>query len=112
MPLVKAQIDKLLDDPNSKTKAFATAIIGNTFAVHGIRIVESKNGTFMAMPSRTFQSKNGDTRYADYFHAISTEGFNALRAAVNAAYDKALEQAQNSDIEIIDEPEDEPIQTM
>ena len=51
VPYVKAQIDRLVDDPNSKTRAYVSATIGGAFAIHGIRVVESDKGRFMAIHS-------------------------------------------------------------
>lgn len=112
VPYVKAQIDKLIDDPASKTRAYASATIGGAFAVHGIRVVESDKGTFMAMPSRSYQDKDGNTQYAEYFHSISKEGYQALNKAVTNAYNDAISQTEDSDIEVIDDEVDELEPTM
>lgn len=112
VPYVKAQIDRLVDDPNSKTRAYASATIGGAFAVHGIRVVESDKGTFMAMPSRSYQDKDGSTQYAEYFHSISKDGYQALNKAVTNAYEDAISQTEDSDIEVIDDDIDDIEQSM
>ena len=88
---VEARIDRMLNG-ESKTKAFASATIGGAFAVHGIRIIESDKGRFIAMPQESYK-KNGQTQYSDTFHATTGEARTALVEAVNSAYEQAL-QAQ------------------
>lgn len=107
VPYVKAQIDKLIEDSDSKTKAYASVTIGGAFAVHGIRVVESDKGTFIAMPSRSYTDKDGNTQYAEYFHSISKEGYQALNKAVTNAYNDSITQTEDSDIEVIDDQSDD-----
>ena len=47
---VAARIDRLIND-ESKTKAYATLTINDTFAIHGVRLIQGKNGLFASMPS-------------------------------------------------------------
>ena len=48
---VAAQIDRLNND-DSKTKVYATLTINDAFAIHGVRLIQGKNGLFASMPSR------------------------------------------------------------
>ena len=50
---------------SSKLRAVASVTIGGCFAVHGLKIFDSKNGQFVAMPN----VKVGN-HYVDTFHAI------------------------------------------
>ena len=52
-PSIKARIDALVDFEGGKTKAYASATIGDAFAVHGIRVMKGENGLYLLMPSRT-----------------------------------------------------------
>lgn len=90
---IKGRIDKMIDSKDSKTKAFASVTIGNTYAVHGIRIVESNKGLFVSMPQRSFK-KNGQTDYSDIFHPLTSDGRNDLYVAVLTAYEEKLEEMQ------------------
>lgn len=112
VPTIKAQIERIIDDPNSRTKAFASATIGGAFAVHSMRVVESSKGLFVAMPNRSFQNKNGETAYVDYFHAITKDAFNELSNAVLTEYQNELNQAETDDVEIIDEDSENFEQSM
>jgi stage V sporulation protein G len=58
------------------TKAIGSVTIGNAFVVHGVRVVESEKGLFVAMPQR----KDGD-RYRDVAHPVTAE----MRAMVGSA---------------------------
>ena len=89
-PQVEARIDHLMDGEH-KTRAFASATIGGAFAVHGIRVIESDKGRFVAMPQESYK-KGGETRYSDTFHAITAEARNVMVDAVNKAYEQALQE--------------------
>ena len=87
---IKVKIDKLLDG-DSSTKAFASATIGNAFAVHDIRITEKDDKVMVNMPFRSYKAGN-DTKYVDTFHPITAESRNQLYDAVKEAYEQALEE--------------------
>ena len=89
-PKVEARIDRLVDS-DFKTKAYASATIAGAFAVHGIRVIESDKGRFVAMPQDSYK-KNGETQYSDTFHAITADARNALVDAVNDAYEQKLQE--------------------
>lgn len=89
-PVVVARIDRLLDG-EYKTKAFASVTIGGAFAVHGIRVIETDKGRFIAMPQESYQ-KHGETKYNDLFHAITADARTAVLDAVEKAYEQALGQ--------------------
>lgn len=46
-PAVTARIDRLVDFEGSKTRAIASANIGGSFAIHGIKVIDSKKGLFV-----------------------------------------------------------------
>lgn len=88
-PKINARIDSLVDYEGSKTKAFASATIGNTFAIHGIKIVESEKGLFVSMPQR----KEGED-YKDVFHPITAEAREELNKQILDAYEQKLQEEQ------------------
>lgn len=103
LPAIRAQIDRMLDG-DYKTKAIASVTIGGAYAVHGIRVIESDKGRFVAMPSESYE-KNGEKKYNDTFHAITAEARSALIDSVNEAYEQALaEQETETEMES-EEPE-------
>jgi stage V sporulation protein G len=66
-----------LNNPQGSTKAFASVSIDDLVAIRGIRVVEGKNGVFMAMPQS--KDKNGD------HHDIAFPLNGELRKAINKA---------------------------
>ncbi|MBR6737627.1 MAG: septation regulator SpoVG [Clostridia bacterium] len=60
---------RLVQKDDSKMKAVASITIEDCFVVHDIKIIEGKEGYFIAMPSR----KASDGEYKDIVHPINTE---------------------------------------
>jgi len=76
-----------------KLKAIVNLTIDDSFAVHGIKILDSGKGLFVAMPN----IKNGEKR-KDIFHPINKESREKLIAEIFSAYQeqqKELEPAEN-----------------
>lgn len=92
-PMIEARIDRLLAG-NGKTKAFASATIGGAFAIHGIRIIDTEKGIFIAMPQESY-IKNGEKNYKSIFHAVTAEARTALIDAVDIVYAQALEELED-----------------
>ncbi len=44
-----------INKPNSRLRAYASVTFDNSFVIREIRIIEGKNGLFIAMPSRKMQ---------------------------------------------------------
>jgi stage V sporulation protein G len=92
---IKAQIDRMANDENAKVKAYASATFDGQFAVHGIRVLEGKNGLFASMPSTSYKDHNGNTQYNDTFHAISKDSRQALNDTVVGAYEQRLHMRED-----------------
>ena len=109
-PSITAKIDRLVDYENSKVKAIASVNIGNTFAIHGLRVIDSQKGLFVQMPQNSFQ-RNGKTEYSDIFHPVTAEARSELNSKVLEAYQtlRAVEsEKEDSENEIdLDEPDDD-----
>ena len=75
----------------------AAITIDNCFVVHELRIIEGKNGLFVAMPSRKMSS--GD--YKDVAHPINSETRKMIEEAVLKAFSSLpeleSEEKQNTD---------------
>ena len=67
----------------STIKALATVTIDDAIAIHNIKIIEGKNGLFIAMPSR-----KSDKGFVDFVHPINTETRKILQDAVFEEYNK------------------------
>ena len=72
---IGVKIDKLLNNPNSPVKAFASVTLDGAFAVHGLRVMVTQKGRFVNMPSQ------------DYIQ-------NAVLNAYDAAVQQAMAQKQ------------------
>ena len=66
----------------SRYKGVATIVIDNCFAINDIKIIESLNGLFIAMPSR--KTPNGE--FKDIAHPINTETREKIQNAILEKY--------------------------
>ena len=73
-------------DGQNRLKAVASITIDCVFAVHELRIIEGKNGLFVAMPSR--QSNDGTFR--DIAHPINAETRKVIEDAVIKKYNEEV----------------------
>ena len=65
-------------------KAVASITFDNEFVVHDIKVIESQNGLFIAMPSRK-NPTNGE--FKDIAHPINAETREKIQKAILEAYD-------------------------
>lgn len=72
-----------------KLKAVASIVIDGAFAIHDIKIIEGKEGVFIAMPSR----KTPDGAFRDIAHPINTEARSEVCNAILDAYNKEAAKA-------------------
>ena len=77
---------RLVNKEDNKLKAVASITIENCFVVHDIKIIESNDGAFIAMPSR----KTNDGEYKDIAHPLNTETRELLKQAILTAYYEEL----------------------
>ncbi|MDE5565195.1 MAG: SpoVG family protein [Oscillospiraceae bacterium] len=106
---IAVKIDRILDNPNSAVKAFASVTMDGAFAVHGLKIMQTEKGCFVAMPSNSYKDREGKTQYSDVFHAVTKAARDAIQSAVLHAYDRVVYQTQQFEVEEpLDEPEPAP----
>lgn len=67
MQVTELRIRKV--EGEGKLRAYVTVTFDNCFVVHNVKIIEGKNGLFIAMPSR----KTASGEYKDVTHPISPE---------------------------------------
>jgi len=74
---------------NSETrmKAVASVTFDNEFVVHDIKVIESQNGLFIAMPSR----KTPDGEFKDIAHPINSETREKIQKAILEKYESTDE---------------------
>ena len=92
-PNVTAKITWLNNNPAEPKKAAATITIADSFAVHGVSIIEGQKGLFLAMPQRASE-KRGETKYFEIAHPITAEFRQAIQNAVFEAYSQAQALSQ------------------
>ena len=98
-PSVKTKIDKLYDNPDSVIRASASVTVAGAVSIHGLRVMDSSKGLFVGMPTRSYEDKNGKTKYVDMAHPITAEAREAISDNVLKAYEEALKENQNEDFE-------------
>ena len=101
LPYIKARIDKLVDVEDCNTKAFASVTVGGAVAIHGIRVMNSRKGLFVAMPASNYVDENGETKFSEIAHQEIL-----LNSKIMEAYHQALDEQQSED-ETKDMSEDE-----
>jgi stage V sporulation protein G len=75
---------------DAKLKAFASITLDDSFVIRGLKIIEGKTGTFVAMPSR----RRKDGEYQDIAHPINNEARDEMERIILAEYRKELERAR------------------
>ena len=83
---------RLVQKDDSKMKAVASITIEDCFVVHDIKIIEGKDGFFIAMPSR----KASDGEYKDIVHPINTETRNQIINLVLEAFEAEKNKPQEN----------------
>ena|SRR6056297_1600225 len=71
-----------------KLKAYVTVTFDDCFVVHNVKIIEGKNGAFIAMPSR--KTKKGE--YKDVAHPINSDFRGMLQTKILEEYDRQIEE--------------------
>ncbi|MHB9095715.1 MAG: SpoVG family protein [Eubacteriales bacterium] len=79
MNITDVRIKKIQGD--TSTKAVVSVTIDDALVVHDIRVVEGKNGLFVAMPAK----KVGD-KYVDISHPITSQSRTLLFDTVLSQY--------------------------
>ncbi len=72
---------KRIENKN-RLKAVATVTFDECFVVHELRLIEGKNGLFVAMPSK----KNPRGEFRDVCHPITRELRQVIEEAIIEAY--------------------------
>jgi stage V sporulation protein G len=83
-------------EPKNNVVAFASVTINDMFAVNNIRVANSRNGLFVAMP----QVKDAKGEYRDICFPVTSDFRRQLNTAILGAYaaelDKAMPQKEST----------------
>lgn len=107
---LKATVDKIFEDEDNKLKAIASVSIGGSFAIHGVKVIGSDKGLFVAMPSNSYRTASGENKYQNIFHPITAEARQEFTDSVVSAYEKKLEETESEDE--TEKQTDVPVQSM
>jgi stage V sporulation protein G len=90
---------------DGKLKAYVTVTFDDCFVVHNVKVIEGKNGAFIAMPSR--KTKTGE--YKDVAHPINSDFRGLLQTRILEEYQKVedLPDVGSGNIEIDQEERDD-----
>lgn len=91
--LITARIDRLIEKEGSSLLAIASINIADCFAVHGIKLMQTDNGRFVAMPSNRYIDR-GKTQYTEICHPITSVARCEMIDKVNEAYDEKMREVQ------------------
>jgi stage V sporulation protein G len=83
MEITDVRIRKI--DAEGKMKAVVSITFDNEFVVHDIKVIESQNGLFIAMPSR----KTPDGEFRDIAHPINATTREKIQAIILEKYESA-----------------------
>ena len=83
MQITDVRLRKVNVNSENRMKAVASVTFDNEFVIHDIKVIESQNGLFNAMPSR--KTPNGE--YKDIAHPINAETREKIQKAILEAYE-------------------------
>ncbi len=94
-PHISAKIDKLLNS-DGNTRAYASVNIAGAVAIHGLRVMDSRNGIFVSMPQESYTDSNGNTKYNEIAHPVTKAARDAINDKVLEAYNQALQESESN----------------
>ncbi len=93
MEITDVRIRKI--DSEGKMKAVVSVTFDNEFVIHDIKVIESQNGLFIAMPSR----KAPDGEFRDIAHPINAETRSKIQNAILDKYESISTGADSAETE-------------
>lgn len=77
-------------EAEGKLKAYVTVTFDDCFVVHNVKVIEGKNGAFIAMPSR--KTKTGE--YKDVAHPINSDFRGSLQDKILQSYESGQDNEE------------------
>ena len=84
MEITDIRVRKVASEP--KLKAYVTVTFDDCFVVHNVKIIEGRNGIFIAMPSR--KTRTGE--YKDVAHPIQPDFRLKLQQKILEKYNSGI----------------------
>lgn len=94
MTITNVTIRKITNEV--RLKAIVSVTIENEFVVHDIKVVDGKNGLYVAMPSK----KTTAGEYRDIVHPINKECRAQFEAAILDEYQRAIQSLEQVTVEV------------
>ena len=88
---IDAKITKTF--PTGNVKAIADVTLDDSVAIHGVKLIDGKNGKFVSMPSDRWQDKDGNYKHTDIVHPTNADTRSALFHAVQDAFNAHVQTA-------------------
>ncbi|MFP4588694.1 MAG: septation regulator SpoVG [Candidatus Bipolaricaulota bacterium] len=103
MEITRVEIRPMKDEGN--LKAFCSVVFDDVFIVHSVKVIEGRDGLFVAMPSREV----GDGEYRDTAHPINNDFRLLLEEKVLNKYHEHedVQPSESEEEEEIEETEGE-----
>ena len=99
-----------LKNGTGATKGYASITLDEAFAVNDIRVMEGKNGLFIAMPNRKGKDKDGNEKYFDIAFPTTAELRKNISDAIINKFNETVSgqtAAQSQQAPVSDAPADE-----
>ena len=80
-------------DKEGKMKAVVSVTFDNQFVIHDIKVIESQNGLFIAMPSR----KTPTGEFRDIAHPINSDARALIQDAILEKYNSTVFDEEQSE---------------
>lgn len=79
-------------EEDSKIKAVVSATLDDAYVIHGIKILRSDEGYFIAMPSKKLR----EGEYKDIFHPINSESRKVLQQEILDLFETEQKKVQQT----------------
>ncbi len=88
---IRVKIHKVYESKGAM-KAVASVTVDEAFVIHGVKLIETANGRFAAMPREVRKDKDGNEVHRDVCHPVSSSARKELEDALFEAFDEAVAQ--------------------
>ncbi len=95
---IEAKITKTF--PTGNVKAIADVTIDGAIAIHGVKLIDGKSGTFVSMPSDKWQDRDGNYKHTDIVHPTNADTRSEIFHAVENAYQTFSQTAAEAPADI------------
>lgn len=77
---------------NEKIESIGKIYIDKCFVIDGVRVIESKKGSFVAMPTKTTEGKDGKAEYSEVCYPVTKEFREQLYGEIMKKSNEVKEQ--------------------